>query len=579
VERNLDEDPGWQVDNTGPGGWEFGPPQGDGGSTGPAVAPTGTNVYGTNLAGDYGDYGEYVLTTESFDLTGLRHSDLRFQEWLDNEAGFDIAKIEISTDGGQSWTEAWSGFEYGDGWKLRRLDVSSLADREEDVRFRFRLETDASTTRSGSYIDDLQICGEEIPTVAGKLKHLAHVVNDTDPFGGNGNGTVDVGETVTLELNLGSNRDTLSTNVAAFLSTTTPGVTVRTDYAAFPDIAPGGTGWSLGPHFTFTVDGACGSEIAFTLDILWDGGQSTATFSVPVGHDVVVAVLDDDFEIDLGWMTGGDASQGFWAREDPFGVDDAQSNPVQPEDDTTPDPGAACWITDNTQPSGNFDPRDADVDDGTVWLESPAFDGTGARRLDLSFYRWFVRRVSGPAPDYSNFTTLLSTDGGVNWLELDYLDADSPFWAPVTYDLSRALPPTSDMKVRIEVEERVWFGPGDTLVEGLIDDVRVERERLECEPYSPPAAQAPNGIGETLRASRSGLHLRLNWQAPPGDGTHDEASGYRVYHSASPGQGFTMISLPTTTFAVLRDELLVPDTRYLAVVAENSGGTSGDEPF
>jgi len=572
----LDADPGWQSSNTGSGGWQFGPPQGNGGSTGPNAAPTGANVYGTNLTGSYGDNGEFVLTTGSFDLRGIRGSELRFWRWLHNEAGFDIARTEVSVDGGQSWSPVWQAFDYGEGWQLQRIDISSLADQEEDVRFRFRLSSDANTTRSGFYLDDVQVCGEDVPSASGKLKYLEHTLSDGGPDYGNGNGVLDAGETATLSVKLRSNRDADSTAVEAFLTTPAAGVTVRNGYARFEDVPAGGVGWSLAPDFTVSVDpSGCATRIPFTLDVRWQGGgRSISSFEVPVGSPAVAIVLDDDLEIDRGWTAGGNASAGAWVREDPYGVDDAQGVPVQPEDDASP-VGTLAWITANPRPRGNFDPGQGDVDAGTVWLESPVFDGTDADRLDLTYSRWFVRRNPGQF-DSSSFRVLVSSDGGA-FQEVDFTDADSPAWVTVTRDLAGVAAPSANMRVRVEVTENTSFG--DTLAEGLVDDFRIERERLECSPFAPPARQAPNGIGASLRLVASGSHVRMDWDAPASDAGHDPATAYRVYRSVGPSAGFAVAVSPTAPFAVLQDDLLDPADGYFAVVAENGGGTSGDEPM
>lgn len=380
-----------------------------------------------------------------------------------------------------------------------------------------------------------------------------------------------------MQVRLRSNLDTGATGVEAFLESDTPGVRIRTGYAAFEEIPAGMSGSSLAPHFSFTVDeDACTTTIRFRLESRWDGGRSTSYFVVPVGERIYALALDDDFEQDRGWLTGGDALQGFWVREDPHEVLDAVSNPVQPEDDTTPDPGSLCWITANPLPGGGFDPTDGDVDRGTVWLESPPFDGTDADVLDFSFSRWFTLRYPAPYDD-SYFRVLLSRDDGVNWTLLDQFTTDSAFWATLTYDLASIPDLTSTMRVRMEVTEYPGVG-GDTLLEGLVDDARIERERLECDAVSFPSRQAPNGVGDTLLLDRSSTHLRLDWQAPPSDAGHDPATSYRVYRSEAPDAGFEWVSEPTSTFEVLMDDMLVHDTGYFSVTAVNSGGTSGDEP-
>lgn len=572
----LDANPGWAIENTGTGGWAFGPPLGNGGSTGPNAAPTGSNVFGTNLSGAYGANGDFRLTTGPFDLRGVRDADLRFWRWVDNEAGYDLASVEASIDGGQSWSTIWSGFGYGDGWQLQRIDISSLADREEDVRFRFRLRSDGATQEAGFYVDDVAVCGEAVPTAAGKLRYESHTVTDEGADYGNGNGVVDAGETATLRIRLRSNRDTVSDGVEAFLSTAEPSVTVANGWAAFPEAPPGGISDSLAPHFTFRVDASgCRKTIPFTLDVRWNGGTATSTFSIVVGEERSAVVLEDDFEAAGAWTAGGTATLGAFVRDDPYGVTDSQGNPVQPEDDTTAAPGVACWITANPRPKGNFVPSDGDVDGGAVWIESPVFDGTDASRLDLSMQRWFTRRTPGQL-DQSRYRLRVSNDGGSSWSDVEVLTSDASQWTAVAFDLARSVAASSQMRLRVEVEENVSLG--DTLLEGLVDDVRVERFRLECDPFAPPARLAPNPVGGSLRVDKRGVHVSLSWEAPGVDAGHDAAASYRLYRSGAPAAGYSIESTPTDPLRVRADALGDGLDDYYLVIAENNGGTSGDEP-
>jgi hypothetical protein len=162
VIENLDVDPGWTITNSTSLGWAFGPPAGDGAGGGPAAAYSGLNVYGTNLSGPYGNNADDRLTTTAYDAGSLRHAVLSYERWLDNEAGVDRASVDISTDGGATWVPLDAGFGYGEGWEAQAIDISSTADGRHDVRFRFRLTSDVLDVRSGFYVDDVRVCGEDL---------------------------------------------------------------------------------------------------------------------------------------------------------------------------------------------------------------------------------------------------------------------------------------------------------------------------------------------------------------------------------------------------------------------------------
>ncbi len=117
----------------------------------------------------------------------------------------------------------------------------------------------------------------------------------------------------------------------------------------------------------------CGSVISYYV-----GAQSTsladvtspltapaAAFSA-TSATAIDAAISDTFETDTGWTAGipGDtASTGQWVRVDPIGTT------AQPENDVTPAPGAACFVTGQ----GPVDGGDgvADVDGGATTLLSP----------------------------------------------------------------------------------------------------------------------------------------------------------------------------------------------------------------
>ena len=158
---SLDSDPGWETE----GDWEWGVPEGSGGSTGgadPSSGATGEHVYGYNLSGDYDDRQRARhLTSESFDLSGSYGATLHFQRWLGvEEAIYDNADVQVSTDGGDSWTIVWANSGEVDDrrWVDIELPLGAAADNNPDVRVRWTMgATDEGVRYCGWNIDDIEV--------------------------------------------------------------------------------------------------------------------------------------------------------------------------------------------------------------------------------------------------------------------------------------------------------------------------------------------------------------------------------------------------------------------------------------
>ncbi len=162
LNESLDFDPGWQTQ----GQWAFGQPQGQGGDHGspdPDQGYTGLNVYGFNLAGDYSanmSQAQY-LTTPEFDCSETNEVHLGFWCWLGVEQPqYDHARIQISTDGGGTWSNIWENtgtMEAGE-WEYMEFDLSGEAAGSEHVLIRWGMgPTDGSWQFCGWNIDDIQV--------------------------------------------------------------------------------------------------------------------------------------------------------------------------------------------------------------------------------------------------------------------------------------------------------------------------------------------------------------------------------------------------------------------------------------
>jgi hypothetical protein len=162
----LDEDPGWPMD----GAWEFGVPQGLGGSAhgspDPTSGYTGDYVLGINLAGDYSTTigGPYYVTMGPVDLTDVTDVELKFHRWLNCDyQPYVSATVEVSIDG-SNWTLVWenggSPAVADDDWQHVAY-AATAADDQATVWFRWghAVNQGGAYAFSGWNIDDIEIWG------------------------------------------------------------------------------------------------------------------------------------------------------------------------------------------------------------------------------------------------------------------------------------------------------------------------------------------------------------------------------------------------------------------------------------
>lgn len=113
--------------------------------------------------------------TRAFDLTEVSTATLKYWTWYDIETDWDYGYVEVSTDGGQTWTILQTphsstgnptGNAYGPGytgtsgeddlaWVEENIDLSPYTGQE--VLIRFEYVTDDAVNRPGWTIDDISI--------------------------------------------------------------------------------------------------------------------------------------------------------------------------------------------------------------------------------------------------------------------------------------------------------------------------------------------------------------------------------------------------------------------------------------
>ena len=418
---------------------------------------------------------------------------------------------------------------------------------------------------------------EAVAAVAGPLAYETHTVSDADPAFGNNDGNVDAGEVVTAAVVLRNRRATPATGVWGIVTSDSPDIEMYDHVVYWPDIPVGGTAVSQAPHVTFRVNTGCGQNVRLKIRAFSGGGQTSyAGFTVRIGARQDTTFFEDDSEADRGWTPGGSEATNAFVRQDPKLVTLSGGTVMQPDEDAGPSPDILAWVTGNPNTKGNFDPASGDVD-AEALLDSPVIDATDGDNLTLEYSRWFY--LGTPSTfDSSHFEMQVSNDAGASWTTAERLDAGAGGWIRSSVPLAIAATPRMKLRVRVK-QDRVFGPPGDTLLEGLIDDVRLYGYRYLCDVFTPPAAARPNPVGDSVTAERHADAVRLDWAAPPADAGHGAATSYRVYRSASPSGGFALGAQSTAPFHVAAAEAGNGLDRYWLVVAVNGGGDSGDVPI
>ncbi len=163
---------GWTVQGRGNGApsWEYGTPGGSVIST----AASGSGAWVTNLSGLYNNNELSYLLSPCFDFSSLEEDPrIAFSLNVDTENNFDRAWLEVSTNGGQSWSKVgqagtginwyndfpnnyWENNGGADGWRYAQNILEGTAGAP-DVRVRFVFSSDNALRQEGVGIDNILV--------------------------------------------------------------------------------------------------------------------------------------------------------------------------------------------------------------------------------------------------------------------------------------------------------------------------------------------------------------------------------------------------------------------------------------
>ena len=285
-------------DLTGGGDWEWGAPNNP---EGPANAYSGSNLWATNLSGDY----TATLSTLEFDLgVGTTNPSIGVASWYDTESGYDGGNFGISTDGGSSWITVSPDIGYDDTtssdnplnpdsiftgnyqkfWDFVNFDLTAFAGT--NVRARFAFGADGAVFYPGWHLDDLAFADCQI--VEGSIGGTVTDANTAGPLEGaiveaNGNvkDTTDVTGAYAFDIGPGDVEVTIS---KAGYNSNTDTVTVVNGQTTTHDVvltAPIGS-IDTSP----IVDNVAPGDTATYSRYLHNSGSGPMTYSVAINFNL-----------------------------------------------------------------------------------------------------------------------------------------------------------------------------------------------------------------------------------------------------------------------------------------------------
>jgi len=133
--------------------------------------------------GTYPNNATTTMTLNSgLDLSGSTTAALVFWHRHDTESGYDLCLVEVSTNGGGSWTQVASYSGLLGSWTEVTIDLDSYVGTS-DFKVRFILESDGWVQKDGWYVDDVHVFADQPTGVDDGTSPLKLLVgNHPNPF-------------------------------------------------------------------------------------------------------------------------------------------------------------------------------------------------------------------------------------------------------------------------------------------------------------------------------------------------------------------------------------------------------------
>lgn len=149
---------------SGAAGWTFEKNSGSGWSIETSAdSKSGAKRFKTNVGyTTYLDGADWKVVSPSFSLAGKTSATLTFWNKYKTESGYDFVIVEISTNGGTSWTQlskvSGTSTSYP-SWSQRTQSLNAYAG-QSNVKIRFRFTSDGSVNDWGLAVDDIVVTAQ-----------------------------------------------------------------------------------------------------------------------------------------------------------------------------------------------------------------------------------------------------------------------------------------------------------------------------------------------------------------------------------------------------------------------------------
>lgn len=254
---------------------------------------------------------------------------------------------------------------------------------------------------------------------------------------------------------------------------------------------------------------------AFEVDDPSRSSPRSEAWSFTTVYDGIAStVFEDEFDDDLGWELGGDATSGAWLRADPVPATDggALSQP------STCPTGDRCLIT-GQNPMGQ--PTDEDVAGGSTVITSPPFDPSGAAAATIQLQRFFYKSEPGPGPALEvELLVPTGVPGQYDAHSLQRLEAATSeeavnLWTPIEL-VACGIPMVEGSRLRLTATD-----DGAGILEAAIDSVvvRAHDDATVCSAGEGGICDPTLGAGacpaELLCCPQGSIHRGIHRCTPP----------------------------------------------------------------